>query len=441
VYSTDLMPGLLRNLGPTESVSVAARALKIKIISKGLVTLNTAFLLSPLAVALFDAHPDLLGAAILPAFRNDKESLNELAASQTDADQQIPDPGRRRDHLARLEEKIDRVIPFEVGGIGERFRALLLEGLANPNALIARELKSMNAPDANIDNIAQTIARLDFSSNVHLRAYLSTLSEPVRQPLSRFTTASYHMVGTGLLRCETGTDLNPLSEFKAADLVLASRTGHALVLSDEAVFLKAFFGYALDAIHSAAIPEAVIDALSFKNAHDVSEALRARGFQDRYDGVVRQYLRSSGQPDARQALDALKPDHIAGVARNLADQFQAEILKELKLYKTRQQTDAAERVYKAGADVTRNAASSIPGVSELVSFAETTQSGLEAASAVQERWKSRSREGSLAIAEARRSESIRTAIQSLRLDSAKKATLLDAVALLSDIHGIATQRA
>jgi hypothetical protein len=53
-----------------------ARALKIKIITKGLVTLNCAHLISPLGVHLLKVHPDLFdGEALLPAFREDKNNL------------------------------------------------------------------------------------------------------------------------------------------------------------------------------------------------------------------------------------------------------------------------------------------------------------------------------------------------------------------------------
>src|SRR5271166_2081981 len=79
VYSTDIHPTLFNADDPHGSVEVTARALKIKIITKGIVTLNCASLVSPLGVLLLREHPDLLeGDALLPAFRVGKQDLRSL---------------------------------------------------------------------------------------------------------------------------------------------------------------------------------------------------------------------------------------------------------------------------------------------------------------------------------------------------------------------------
>src|SRR3546814_18429786 len=76
IYSTDLLPSHFNPEQPEESVELAARALKVKMITKGIVTLNSAYLVSPLGVLLMDKHPDLFsGEAIVPEFRTDQESL------------------------------------------------------------------------------------------------------------------------------------------------------------------------------------------------------------------------------------------------------------------------------------------------------------------------------------------------------------------------------
>jgi hypothetical protein len=56
VYSTDLIRTLFDPGDPANSRATSARALKIKIITKGLVTLNSAHLVSPLGVHLLDKH-------------------------------------------------------------------------------------------------------------------------------------------------------------------------------------------------------------------------------------------------------------------------------------------------------------------------------------------------------------------------------------------------
>jgi hypothetical protein len=239
VYSTDLLPTLYDANDPEGSVTVASRALKIKILTKGLVTLNSAYLVSPLAVRLLEAHPDLLtGDAILPAFRTDKENLLDLIASTGDPVSSGIEEGRLRDHIALVEQSVKRVMPWDLGNVADHFRGAIIRGLRNSNSIIAHELAvGLGVNQDEIEQIAQSIESLDLSDSINMRHYVSSLPAPIRGPLNRFTTACYHMVGTDVVRCETGTDLSPLSEFKAADLVLAARDSRAEVLSDEAVFL------------------------------------------------------------------------------------------------------------------------------------------------------------------------------------------------------------
>jgi hypothetical protein len=58
------------------------------------------------------------------------------------------------------------------------------------------------------------------------------------------------MVGTGVVRCEAGTDLSPLSDFKATDVLLASSDANPTQLSEEGIFLRAFMGHSLDTIQA-----------------------------------------------------------------------------------------------------------------------------------------------------------------------------------------------
>jgi len=107
VYSTDLLPSLYDPSDPAASVRVTARALKIKIITKGLVTLNSAYLISRLGVDLLDRHPDLLaGEAILPVFRTDKSSFADLIPSTADPGLLRIDEKRLQKHMSTLERLI-----------------------------------------------------------------------------------------------------------------------------------------------------------------------------------------------------------------------------------------------------------------------------------------------------------------------------------------------
>ena len=110
------------------------------------------------------------------------------------------------------------------------------------------------------------------------------------QIFSRFEVTCYHSVGTGVVNCETGTGLSPLSRFKAIDFITSEEERRSVELSDEAVFLDIFFAQALGAIQSVAIPTAVVDAMSFGNVADVSKILREAGFQERYEEVIGSFV-------------------------------------------------------------------------------------------------------------------------------------------------------
>ncbi|AUW60501.1 hypothetical protein C1T17_19875 (plasmid) [Sphingobium sp. SCG-1] len=443
VYSTDLLPQLLDPGDPAGSVAVTAQALKIKIITKGLVTLNAAYLLSPLAVLLLDQHPDLFaGASLLPAFRTDKVELADLIPSAGDHAAAGIDGRRLAAHVARIEAGVGRVMPWTLADVADRYRKLLLDGLHNTQAMITRQLTAeAGLAERDLAEIVAAIEGLDLSANANLLAYFRTLPDDRRALLERFSATCYHMVGTGVVRCETGTDLNPLSAFKATDVMLAARDAEPAYLTDEAVFLQTFMGFALDAIGALSVPSQVIDAISFTTAHQLGRALQQQGFQQRYDGIVRDYLHHAALPDAQDALDRLDVGAIAAAAEGLAKSFKAEIADELRQYEAKIQVDARAAVYRAGADLAKDGVGLAPGISNIVAFADGLGHAAQLAGAVREQRRVSDFHAAIQEAEVRRRDDICAAIDGLRVSDKKKATLLDAVALLSDVHGISLRRA
>jgi hypothetical protein len=443
IYSTDLLPSHFDSAHVQGSVRIAARALKIKILTKGLVTLNSAYLISPLFIHLLDEHPDVLsGSAILPAFRVDKASLEDLVPSMESMKAAGIDAFRLRDHITQVDELVEQVMPWNLGSIGAQYRNLVLAGLRNPSSTIHGALISKGGcTPAQIETIASGIEALSFDDSLHLRSYFAALPLPAGSLLNNFALACYHMVGTSVVNCEAGTDLSPLSDFKAADVVLAGRDADDESLSDEAVFLKAFMGFALDTIQAAVLPAEIIDALDFKTAHELSAALRALGFQDKYDGIVRQYLTSSALEDTRAALDSIEVDAVAGVARALAEEFQTAILAELPHYKTLMRTDTRKSLYRATVDIVLDGAEMIPVIGNIVSLAEAAGNAFTAAKTAREHVSLRDPNHAFIEAPEHRARKIRKAIATLKLSKNKKSKLLDAVALLSDVHGIRITRA
>lgn len=443
VYSTDLLPSHLDLNDANESVAVTARALKIKILTKGLVTLNSAYLVSPLGVRLVDAHPDLFdGEAILPAFRADKSSLSELVASSGGHDAAGISDAHLREHIARLEDRVKQIMPWSLGNVGDEYRTAVIGGLRNPMSLIVKELTSSYGLDRDsVVRMAAEIEALDFGASVNLRNYIANLPGKVRSPLTRYISALYHAVGTAVVQCETGTDLSPLSEFKAADIMLAARDGRPEMLSDDALFLEAFMGFALDTIQASVLPTQIIDSISFETVHKISGALRDQGFQEKYDQITSQYVTSIAQEDAHEALDRLDEGAVAAIAGELAKAFQKEIIAELPNYKTAIQSDAQERLYRSGADVAVDAAGAIPGLGNIVSLADLAKDLGTASSDLAQLLSVRNQQQAFIEAQRQRTEKMQAAINDLKFSQQKKAKLLDAVALLTDVHAIAIKRA
>jgi hypothetical protein len=443
VYSTDLLPSNFDPRDPAESVAVTARAIKIKIITKGLVTLNSTYLVSPLGVKLTDAYPDIFsGPAILPAFRTDKTDLYDLVSSTGGHSAAGIDDVHLRAHIQQLEQTIKQVMPWELGDVGSRFRRDLLTGLRDSNSVIRRELARRGVSERAIEDIGSEIEKLDFGDSKHLRDYIAGITDAtIREPLKRFSTACYHVVGTSVVRCETGTDLSPLSDFKAADVVLAARDEQVEALSDEAIFLEAFMGFALDTIQASVLPSQIIDALSFDTAHKVSETLRKQGFQAKYDEITTNFVKTLSASDSKESLDQLDEVKIASLAHDLAEAFKREILRELPDYETAGYSEAKIQIYRAGADVARAVAGLFPGLHALVSFADIVEAGAEASGVGKELMSGRDQQKAFIEAQRKRKEKIEYAINRLKIAPEKQSKLLGAVALLSDVHSLTVARA
>ncbi|MGE4302611.1 MAG: hypothetical protein AB7E24_01100 [Novosphingobium sp.] len=442
IYSTDLLPSHFDATDPDGSVRVAARALKVKLLTKGRVTLNSAYLLSPMAVLLLDRHADLFnGPAILPAFREDKAALADLVTSNEDMASHGIDAQRLNDHIARLEGLVTHVLPWSLGNVGELFRTLLVSGLANQTSLVVRTLNAAGFAEDDVAKLIADLQGLPLSESISLRTYIAGMPTAVREPLHRYAAACYHMVGTGVVRCEAGTDLSPLSAFKAADIFLAARDSRPELLSEEALFFEAFMGFALDTIQSTALPTQILDSLDFTTVHALSETLRAQGFQDKYDGIVKQYRTGAALPKDEGALASLEPEVIAQVAADLAREFRKSVVAELPHYTTQAQNDAREDVLQTRGDIAKDFVAAIPGVGNVISVADVLSHGAKALTAWKESRTLRDVEAALAEAHKARADKIAAAIAALKIDGKQQARFLDAVALLTDVHGIAIKRA
>ncbi|MER9439184.1 hypothetical protein [Mesorhizobium sp. M0618] len=404
-------------------------------ITKGLVTLNCAQLVSPFGVLLLEKFPDMIaGNAILPAFRTDKTNLADYVEDPKIFEKAGITEKRLSDHIVSLSATVRQVMPWELADVGVRFRDMIVVGLHEDQSRISLQLDhEFGFSRDNRHKLASEIASLDFGTSTTIRDYVAKLPEGPRTPIGRFVTACYHMVGTSVVRCETGTDLSPLSNFKMEDVLLSGQENAGL--TDEAIFLELFLATALDKIQALAMPSQIVDSLSFEHVHLLSGALRKAGFQEKYDQVIQTCLEAMSKPDKREALEAIEPEDIASAVAELAGTFEKEVAAEIPRYWTRAAAEAKSEAYQAGTDLAGDAAGAVPVLGNVVSVVGAMRNASNLALAAVDLYAARD---ALNQAHERRNDRIRAAID--KLDFTGKAKLLDAAALLADVHVAAISR-
>ena len=445
VYSTDLLPDLFDPSDVAGSVQTAARALKVKMLSRGLVTLNGAYLVSPMGVHLLRAYPSLLaGEAILPAVLSDKEGLRNLVsappAAYTAAG--ISD-SELAAHIAAVEEQMHKVMPWDITDASEKYRSDLIKGLSSDSSLIHRQLVATGVyDDARRKALIDTIAAVDMSRSANVRELIANEVPGALQPLlQRFATACYHGIGTAVVQCETGADLSPLSQYKAADMILTDRDATQAQLSEETMFARYFMAKALGTIQAHnAIPSAVIDDIGFEHVHALSGALRESGFQEGYEIILENFARLTTTGDPGDALENLDAASVTQAATDLAKIFEDAVLKELPDYSTREYELEKAEMITSGSDVLMEGLNILP-IGNIVAFAKTTRSAVRAMGGAAATLKARDYDKALTSADERRREDIEQIIKGLGTSDPKKASLLDGIAAMADIQGVANRRA
>ena len=440
VYSTDLLPNFFVAGDVDESVETAGRALKVKIITKGLVTLNGIHLFSPLGVHLLDQHADLLdGDALLPAFREDHDSFEVVASHAGNHAAAGIDAARLKDHIQRVEAQLKRAMPWSLGNTAERYRRLILGDLKNEDSIVSRQLGEAGLDRDRIKEIAEHVAGADLKQSAELNTYVDALPETdAREPIRRFLAACYHNVGTSVVNSEAGADLSPLSHFRAADLQLASETAAERALSDETIFLDMFMTYALETIQCSAMPTWIIDGIDFKTAHQLGAVLREKGFAEKYDRVVRDYLRMSGLLGEGASIGDLEVEQVAWMARELRDTFEKSVIAELPNYTLGSVENAKDAVIKSRTEVIRGIGTElIPGLSNIVNVAEWMK---KVTGWLRTEAELRSINDGVQAAHNQKAEEIGERLRHLRNDKAEVG-LLDAVRAMSEIQAISTKPA
>lgn len=441
VYSTDLFPSLYDSREPAESLATASRALKTKLITKGVVTLNSVYLMSPAAVALFESDHTLFdGDGIVPAFRDDHTGLTQLADLNREALRTAGiEDSRIKEHQAKLEASLKRVMPWNLAENGELLRKILLGKLEDDASRISIELEKAGFSKTARNGLVEKIKSTDMSSSANVRGLMVVEPNAAERLLNAFLAASYHQVGAAVVNCEVGTDLSPLSTFKAADIVLSARSADGMLqLTEEAIFLDTFAATAMAAIQGFVAGDSIIDAIDFGTAHKLSAALREQGFQEEYDRAVQKVLATTSFNAAN--ADDIDVDDITHSVEKLHQAFSNAITDELREYKTQTQRDAQQKIVAVGADLLRDVAGQVPGVSNLVSLFDAVQHGAQGVEAGWRMVTLRDAQQALVNGAQARKEKMNSAINTLYAGRSSKSKLLDGAAAMIDLYVKAIER-
>ena len=443
VYSTDLLTNHLTNADVEGSVREAARALKIKVLTKGTVVLNSSHLMDPLGAALVTRHPDILaGEGLLPAFRIGDPTFKVPPGDSLPSYEAVG-LGEKdlTDHLHYLERHVSQVMPWEIADVGERYRQRLIAGLSADHSAIATFLLGARDGAEWRNKLINGFSDLEMSRDHHLQEFVAELPAELRDRVDAFCQATYHLVGTTVVNCETGTDLSPMSSFKAESLVLANRDSSAKSLSEEAIFLRAFMGHALELIQCVLAPTAVIDAMSFADVHKVSAALRQQGFQTKYDELLAAAVLAATSTDALTTMEAIDFGSVAAVSRDIAASFQEYLDGELGHYRPRELDLVTGDALRAGTDLGLDLVQMVPGVGSVVAFTKGGLNLAKTAGLSARTFALKDNELAFAAANERRRDEFLAVVGRLNISPNKRSQLIEAAAALADIYGIRTRRA
>jgi hypothetical protein len=432
VYSTDLHASLLDLEAVEDSVETAVRALKVKLLTRGTVALNARHLVSPFGALVFRAQPELLLAdGILPAVQTDKGSFGGYVSDQRPFEALGISGSELGDYLTQLDKGVRTIMPWELADTPQRYRQALVEGLRSETSAVTMRLAAAGVTATERERIAQEVEKLTLEQSAELEALINKLPGPQQLPVRRFAAAVYHQIGTAVVQCEAGTDLSPLSDFKAADLTLVGRDLSVLQLSDESIFFDMFLGHALDAIGSEVLPASLMSMIDIPTTVKLSSALRDQGFQQKYEELLTTFAENRG--GGATTLEKIDPERIATVATDLANVFEDAVTREVLGYKTEARAEAEKEFIATSADVAKDAISQIPVVGHVIAVADIVKHTGHAAASGAKALSMRDHQQALADAKQKKLDKIEQAIVNLHLDEAKKKQLLAAAAALTEI--------
>jgi hypothetical protein len=378
VYSTEFHPSHFA--GPKLSQNTEdqiIRSLKVKFLTKGIVTINGGHLLNPPVVALLRKHEEILtDGLLLPARRIDKREFGDYLEDHKDVIRAAGWNSKDEKSAASfIEERVKIILPWRVEQAQDAYRSRLVGGLQDPRSLVRHSLLNVAGFDeTRLGEMINEIGQLDLKEDHSMSRYIDAQPENLREILHRFSHACYHVVGTHVVNCETGTDLSALSALRINDLTENSANRNDDVLSDISIFHRCCFATAMQAINETTLPLTFVDAIPLKRMRTIRKALQEQGFQKKYDSIVEDFLSRIAAGNDPASLANWDTTNTVKLAEELAAHFKEHIGREVGHYKTEIQKRHEHGAIHSFADTIKNAFHLIPGISELIAGVEMARS-------------------------------------------------------------------
>ena len=436
VYSTDLHSSNFQPDHVDDFVVTTARALKAKMLTKGTVTVHMSHLLSPGGIRFLQAFPAALQCgALLPAFREDKESVGDYVNDHEAAYHAFGiDDAQVARIVSLLEGSFERVMPWQLGDVHAQYRERIVSGLVDPGSTARQRLLAANGNnEKQIDSIAAEVAAGDFSEDGSMRRFLSGTDPSIRPILGYYEQAVYHMVGTSVVNCESGTDLSPASTFGA---LVVAENDYSLAqprISDIDVFMRFFLGEAFDAMQSGAMPVAVLDTMPFEYIDRVNQRLRDAKFHERYDDVVNAAIvkLNLASPEFVEDFDG---EAFAEMAAAIHKEFVCEIEKEVRDYNSAAYEEARAEAIGQTQNIGLSIASSVPLLGSVVTVYQGVSDYRKFLGAAHRAGDLATPEGFQTFGPEQKKENLKEIIENAELSETSKTRLLDGAKLLCDFN-------
>lgn len=181
VYSTEFHPSHFEGAKLSQSAEdQIIRSLKVKFLTKGIVTINGGHLLNPPVVDLLRKHEEILtDGLLLPARRIDKRAFGDYLEGHKDVIKLAGWTSEDEKSAASfIEDRVGVILPWRVEQALEAYRNRLIDGLKDPRSLVRhRLLKVAGFDETQLDKMIADIGRLDLTEDHSMTHYIDAQPE------------------------------------------------------------------------------------------------------------------------------------------------------------------------------------------------------------------------------------------------------------------------